>query len=53
MVFFVFPIFMTSVNIIKGVVLFKRGAIADKQVMAHKGQGSVVFTCMCQNCAIV
>lgn len=27
-----FPFFMTSVKILKGIVLFKRGAIADKKV---------------------
>lgn len=32
MVYFVFPIFMTSVIILRGIVLFKRGKIADKQV---------------------
>ena len=31
-VFFVFPVFMTSVIIVKSVVLFKRGAVRDKNV---------------------
>ena len=31
-VFFVFPVFMTSVIIVKSVVLFKRGAVKDKNV---------------------
>ena len=32
MVFFAFPVFITSVNILKGIILFKRGSIADKDV---------------------
>jgi len=31
MVYFVFPIFMTAVIVLRGIVLFKRGTIADKQ----------------------
>ncbi len=31
-VFFVFPVFMTSVIIVRSVVLFKRGAVKDKNV---------------------
>ncbi|GAX78532.1 hypothetical protein CEUSTIGMA_g5972.t1 [Chlamydomonas eustigma] len=31
LVFYVFPFFMTSVSILKGIILFKRGVIEDKQ----------------------
>ena len=34
MVFFAFPVFITSVNILRGIILFKRGTIADKDVSA-------------------
>ena len=34
-VFFVFPVFMTSVIIVKSVVLFKRGAVRDKNVSMY------------------
>ena len=37
-VFFVFPVFMTSVMIVKSVVLFKRGAVKDKNVSTHAHQ---------------
>lgn len=42
LVFTVFPIFLTSVIVVKGVVLFKRGIIRDKQVggLACKQGGS-------------
>ncbi len=32
MVFFAFPIFMPAVIVLKGIIFFKRGAIADKVV---------------------
>ncbi|KAJ9516830.1 hypothetical protein QJQ45_027249 [Haematococcus lacustris] len=32
LVYYVFPIFMTSCMVLRGVILFKRGSIADKQV---------------------
>jgi hypothetical protein len=32
LVFYVFPVFMMAVHILKGVVLFKRGRIVDKEV---------------------
>ncbi len=32
LVYFVFPVFCTSCMILKGIVLFKRGTIADKEV---------------------
>ena len=32
MVYFAFPVFVTSVIALKGIILFKRGTIADKDV---------------------
>ena len=42
-VFFVFPVFMTSVIIVKSVVLFKRGAVKDKNVSMHSSTVPVPF----------
>lgn len=41
LVYFVFPVFCTSCMILKGIVLFKRGTIADKEVGRSGTQGRV------------
>lgn len=37
LVFYVFPVFMASVRVLKMIVLFKRGTIADKKVSRRRG----------------
>ncbi|EFJ41206.1 hypothetical protein VOLCADRAFT_98874 [Volvox carteri f. nagariensis] len=44
MVFFAFPVFCTSVLILRGIVLFKRGHIADKELL--KSDAVVVMVVM-------